>query len=171
MHANRNVDVAFIRDFNTSGTATYSGTPAPGDGYGSCSNTYCHSTGTSLATGIVPTNTTTAWGSPGQLPCNACHGSEAGNDGTGRPWYANGSPKANSHRSASHIGAACSDCHYLTTMTGTTITDRTLHVNTAYDVTPDTAAGISFAYSFSPGGGTCSTVSCHAGGTTQTWGQ
>ena len=174
-HANGWTNVAFSAGTASAGTYAGQASPVnlkvPGSAYGACGNTYCHSTGTSLATGIVPTNTTTSWGAAGPLPCNACHGSEAGNDGTGLPWYANGVPKANSHRSASHVDGKCSDCHYATTTNGTTITDRTRHANGVYDVTPNTANGISFTYSFSSGGGTCSTVSCHAGGMTQTWGQ
>jgi predicted CxxxxCH...CXXCH cytochrome family protein len=165
-HANGSVDVAFAPKYGGS----YSGTPQPGDGYGSCSNTYCHSTGVSVAAATVPANTTPGWGFSGPLLCNACHGNETGNDGTGRPGYANGSPKANSHWSPSHVGSSCSACHYATTTTGTTITDKTKHVNNAYDVMPNLSSGITFTYTYAPTGGSCTTVSCHAGGATRTWG-
>jgi len=52
-HANRSVDVSFAPMYG----GAYSGTPQPGDGYGTCSNVYCH--GATLSGG---TNTTPAWG-------------------------------------------------------------------------------------------------------------
>jgi predicted CxxxxCH...CXXCH cytochrome family protein len=64
-HADTRIDVAF-GSLNPS--ATYSQTTnTPGNGYGTCSTTYCH------GSGAVP-----AWGG-GPLFCNACHG--AGNIG------------------------------------------------------------------------------------------
>jgi predicted CxxxxCH...CXXCH cytochrome family protein len=171
-HVNGIVDVVIESVFGAASYNDTSATPgAPGNGYFSCSNTYCHSNGTSVATSVVTANTSSAWGAAGPLSCSSCHGSEPGNDGTGRPWYTNGSPKANSHASASHIGAACSACHLATTTTGTTIASTSIHVNKAYDVTPDLASGISFTYSYAPIGGTCTNVSCHSGSAARTWGQ
>jgi predicted CxxxxCH...CXXCH cytochrome family protein len=50
-----------------------------------CSNTYCHSSGTSVATGTIPANTSPNWGGSGE--CNSCHGT--GGPVTGAPNYAN----------------------------------------------------------------------------------
>lgn len=44
-----------------------------------CSATYCHSKGTSVATGSVAANTSPVWGGAGG--CNRCHGTESGTNG------------------------------------------------------------------------------------------
>lgn len=162
-HGNGLVDVNFD-PYYSDGAASYSGTPQPGDGYGSCSNNYCHSSATSVATGVVPANATPNWGTAGTLACNVCHGREVGNDSSGRPWYTNGLPKSNSHRSASHISITCDKCHYPVGSEGNNLSlwgtlSRLYHVNRIYDVAP--GAGVSFTYVFSTIGGTCSGTSCH----------
>jgi predicted CxxxxCH...CXXCH cytochrome family protein len=119
-----------------------------------CSALYCHSDGTSLATGQTPVGSI-SWGGAG-LACTACHGNP--------PAYANGAPKANSH---SRHSFSCNTCHAGTTADGTSIADKAFHANRAYNVTP--AAGVSFSYAYAATGGTCSSISCHHNGTA-TWG-
>jgi predicted CxxxxCH...CXXCH cytochrome family protein len=119
-----------------------------------CSALYCHSNGTSLATG-QPSGGSVVWGS-NTLGCSGCHDNP--------PAYATGSPKANSHVSHSF---GCGFCHAGTTTDGLTISDNTLHSNGVYNVTP--GAGVSFTYVFSATGGTCSNISCHNNGTA-VWG-
>ncbi|BDV43886.1 cytochrome c [Geotalea uraniireducens] len=122
---------------------------------GSCSGVYCHSDGTAVATGTVPAVASDSWGA-GVSSCSSCHGYP--------PAYANGAPKANSH--ARHPNA-CAKCHAGTTANGSTIADRSLHLNRSYDLAP--GSGISFSYSYDAGGGTCSGISCH-GGSSARWG-
>ncbi len=85
-HVNRMVDVQFGAWPNSS--ATYAGsTPMsklPGSAVGACGNTYCHSNGTSVASGTIPAHTSVNWGTAGPLACNSCHG--AGGT-TGAPYY------------------------------------------------------------------------------------
>jgi predicted CxxxxCH...CXXCH cytochrome family protein len=145
-HANYQVDVIFDPYFGSN--ATYNGTPEPGDGYSNCSNTYCHSNGTSVSTGTIPANTSPDWGS-GSLACDSCHGYP--------PGYTNGSPKANSH--LEHSGYTCNYCHVNTTSDGSSISSTSYHVNKAYNA--DAGAGVSFSYTFDTAGGTCSNISCH----------
>lgn len=150
-HANYKIEVSFDRAFNDS--ASYGKSPSftPGTGYSNCTNTYCHSSGTSVSTGEIPDNTTPNWGSE-SLQCNSCHGNP--------PGYANGSPKANSHgMHVVHSAGDCSNCHYATTADGTTITDKTKHLNKAYDLVPK--PGNSFTYTYAADGGTCATNACH----------
>ncbi|NTW59154.1 MAG: CxxxxCH/CxxCH domain-containing protein [Nitrospirae bacterium] len=158
-HADGKVNVTVDAAF---GNATYNDTSAapgtPGNGYFRCSNTYCHSNGTSVATGAIPANNSAVWGS-GMLSCGACHGNP--------PNYANGSPKKNSH--SAHSGETCDSCHVATTADGTTITDKTTHVNKFYDVNPATSSGVTFTYTSATTGGSCSNISCHGGGNA-TWG-
>lgn len=194
-HVNGLVDVVFDTYF---GSGTFNGTPLPGDGYAasSCSNTYCHSTGTSVSTGSIPANTSALWGS-GVVPCNACHGTPNGSpyaSGDYRkaaPLYADGSPKKNAHQLHVRAGAStvtdpsCAMCHQTVTSTNTTITGTGLHVNKLYNV----AQGGSYprwsgsnngssqvvsigAFTFNAAESTCTSVSCHpdgGSGTTTKW--
>jgi predicted CxxxxCH...CXXCH cytochrome family protein len=155
-HANHQIEIMIPTYFGYS--ARYNGSPNPGSGYSSCSNVYCHSNGTSVATGSVPANISPVWGS-GTPPCTGCHGFP--------PSYANGSPKANSHLKHAAAGFGCNACHGTTSSNGTTITNYSRHVNRSYDLAP--AAGISFTYVFAPTGGTCSNISCHNNGSA-VWG-
>lgn len=163
-HVNGTVNVAFEPVF---GAATYNDTNtttgAPGNGFFSCSNTYCHSNGTSVSTGTVPANTAAQWGATGPLPCDSCHG--AGGDGSGRPDYATTAPKANSHQSQKHVLLSCNKCHYSTTTMGTTIASTTTHVNKSYDVNGDGTLLSSFTYAYNTNGGACSNGYCHSKGT------
>ena len=155
------------------------GQHAPSASYGSCSNLYCHSNGTSVSTGTIPGNTSPTWGTPGPLACDSCHGSGTGN---GMPNYPNGSPKANTH--AAHVNKqshwngptliTCKTCHFSTTTDDTTIADKLLHVNHKYDVKANGSQQsvyipVSFIYTPLPTGGQCFSVSCHRG-TTVYWG-
>jgi predicted CxxxxCH...CXXCH cytochrome family protein len=119
-----------------------------------CSALYCHSNGTSVASGLAVTSSI-VWDS-NTLTCVGCHGNP--------PAYVNNSPKANSHGSHNF---SCGICHAGTTADGISISNSSLHVNKKYDVSP--GAGVSFTYVFSESGGTCSNISCHKNGTA-VWG-
>ena len=154
LHVNYQIDIRFAPKYGSS--AVYNGNPVPGSGFAGCSNTYCHSNGTSVSTGTIPDNASPAWGS-NSLACTSCHASP--------PAYANGSPKANSH--PAHASLSCDKCHNATTTDGLTISNPANHGNKAYDLQP--GSGISFTYTYSSSGGSCSSVSCH-GYTNATWG-
>ncbi|MDD2852867.1 MAG: hypothetical protein PHY09_13330 [Desulfuromonadaceae bacterium] len=109
---------------------------------GTCSSISCHNNGDAT------------WGAT--LGCAGCHGNP--------PTYPNGDPKVNSHAKHSF---GCVTCHSGTTIDGITITNKNLHVNGIYDVTPGAEA--TFTYTYAATGGNCSTISCH-GGTSATWG-
>ena len=59
-HVNYKVDLVFPSNFGAS--AVYNGTPAPGDGYNTCSNISCHYS-----------TTTPAWGTATPITCVGCH--------------------------------------------------------------------------------------------------
>ncbi len=124
--------------------------------FGTCSTFYCHSDGTSVASGVVTPFTTPAWGGAA-LSCTACHSYP--------PSYANGTPKKNSHQA--HGAFGCPQCHSLTTLNGATIISPGKHINGAFDVAP--GIGGMLNYAFAPSGGTCSNISCHFDGSA-TWG-
>ncbi len=134
------------------------------DGTMTCSAVYCHSDGTSVSTGVVPSFVSPVWTVPGPLACNSCHGYP--------PAYEQDNPKSNEHFKHGHQTHPCSDCHYTTTNDGAHITDMTKHANRVYDVAPDPTVGNAFAYTWAKGGGTCRSVMCHGLGHADgvTWG-
>jgi predicted CxxxxCH...CXXCH cytochrome family protein len=175
LHVNGGVDMRWAPD--TVGPAVvYSGTATPGDGFGSCASTYCHSDGTAMKTNAITPSITPVWGTPGKLPCNGCHGNKThGPPLDGMPAYANGSPKPNSHPSHSvGRGIGCPICHFGITKDGVSIADRANHATKkyggSYNLSPSGAylgKPVSFAY----GSGSCSNVSCHlVPATVRVWG-
>lgn len=114
-----------------------------------CSNTYCHSQGTTFTVASA-THTAISWS--GSKTCADCH------DGTAAgPGYTNNSPKANTH--AQHVttsGYVCADCHSSTVNGSNSIIDTSKHLNRAYDVS---GASIT-SYTYVSDGGTCAT-NCH----------
>lgn len=139
-----------------------------------CSTTYCHSKGTggtsqSGDARAVAANTSPGWGTNGTIACNSCHGSESGNDGTGRPHYTTGAPKANSHESAGHASITCDKCHRATTTTASSITDTTKHANRIYNVDGTGTVPYTFTYTYNAAGGSCAASYCHGAGT-PAWG-
>lgn len=120
--------------------------------FGSCSNLYCHSNGTSVSTGSIPDNSTVNWGTAGPLACSSCHGNP--------PAYASDSPKKNSHVKHNYT---CNICHSVTTATGSTIASVAAHVNNSYNV--DQGGSATFSYAYNASGSTCVSVSCHSDGT------
>jgi predicted CxxxxCH...CXXCH cytochrome family protein len=141
------------------------GAIAPSVSYGQCTNLYCHSNGTSLLAPTAP-RTIPTWGGA-TLGCDACH------DGTSTgPSYPNGAPKANSH--AIHVvtnGYGCNACHYDTTTSGTTITTPVNHVNGAFNLAPNTVAGVNYTPTIGTPStpSSCANITCH-GGNSATWG-
>lgn len=153
-HVNRQIEISIPTFFGAA--ASYNGSSEPGNGYSSCSAVYCHSDGTSLATGVIAATDTPPWGS-GAIACSGCHQYP--------PAYLNGTVKANSH--ASHGNFGCNVCHAGTTTDGTSITGFITHVNKIYDL--QAGPGVSFNYVFAATGGTCSAISCHNGNSAK-WG-
>jgi len=150
LHVNKVKNVAFD-GFNNIGTISGS----------TCSQIYCHSTGTSVATGASPVASVN-WS--GTLNCSGCHGGTGNN---GWPTYTSGAPKANSH--VKHGGYDCTYCHSATLSAPTTIGTPANHVNKAYDV--GQKLGINtFSYWFTTNGGQCSNISCHGVGSQAKWG-
>ncbi len=142
-------------EFNATAGGSWSGTQ--------CSNTYCHSNGTSFT---APSQAAMSW-SASITTCNSCHGDMSRTDGM--PNYSTG--KANSH--AAHVqnnNYTCNNCHNDTTTDGATITNYAKHVNKAYNLQAG-GSGISFTPTIgdptTPS--SCATISCH-GGNDATWG-
>ena len=129
---------------------------------GYCSNTFCHSNGTSVITSVIPANTSASWG--GTTTCLSCHGVGGADDG--RPNYVNNTPKRNTHGDGAsygvtHKATVCTTCH--TGVAGTagayTISDTTTHNNGAYN--------LQGSLGYTQATGVCSTPGCHG---SATWG-
>jgi len=158
-HVNGVIDIAFNTAVTTGAYNAIESpmSKRPQTGYSACTNTYCHSNGVSVSTGVTPANSSPVWGS-GAMPCTGCHDFP--------PAYTNGSPKANSHDIHSAYG--CNVCHALTTSDGISITSTQYHVNKAFNV--NAGGGASFTYTYYSTGGTCADISCHSG-SSATWGR
>ena len=159
-HANAFVDYSGAKAGNAS---SYSA--------GSCSASYCHSSGKKGKAGMASTvePATPSW-SGAALSCNGCHGARltptagvAFNSVAGEPNYqsgAAGSPSANSHQK--HVGAAgagsCANCHSKTTSTGSSISAGSQHTDGFINFT--SGNGKSFG---KVAGKSCSNISCHGG--------
>ena len=138
---------------------------------GSCSATYCHSSGKKGQSGMVSTVEPAApsW-SGAALGCTGCHGAKltptagvAFNSVAGEPNYVNGgagAENANSHQK--HVGAAgaatCANCHSKTTTTGSAVIAGSQHLNALNNYT--SGNGKTFAKLANK---TCSNISCHSG--------
>lgn len=129
-----------------------------GKTYGTCSNVFCHSDGTTASTGGAATTTSPVWGSTGSTTCTSCHGYP--------PRYQMDQPKSNMH--FPHARYSCAVCHWTTTTDGVTLTNSGTHGNGAYDVVQgpgfiDSYSGNAVTFQSSPdiGGASCSNISCH----------
>ena len=161
-HANGTIDISFS---GNAGGAVYSKGSGftPGTGYGSCSASKCHGSGT-VTWGVALWSTT--------VQCGKCHSSvAAGAITAGAPFYttsyptkvtANTDAKAGAH--TSHLTApdgltntfVCSDCHGSLTLTAVT------HMNGATDfVWSPLAKTGGLTPTYSPATGRCSNVYCH----------
>jgi len=150
-HLDGNVDVYDVTADVGGGISDlgYPSANPKGNGYQSCTTTYCHSSGQSTTDGnsAVPTYNAVTWGS--SVSCGECH--------------ATASLASGSH--AKHLASAsvngCSDCHTGANAAGT-VYNSVIHVDSNIDV----AAGVTYNAAGAPGNGygTCSAASCHNDG-------
>lgn len=139
-HADYKIDVAFS-GLGAGGSYTQSAVNPPGNGFGSCSTIYCHSSGQSadgLSATPVYAGTNPAWG--GTAACGSCHATTTMTTG--------------SHTQHLALDTNCGNCH--TGASAAAYSDAA-HVNQLIDV-----AG-SYTLGGAPGNGygTCSTATCH----------
>lgn len=134
------------------------GTTVTNGGSMSCM-VYCHSDGTSVATGVLSNHPSPSWIN-GSTDCATCHSYP--------PSYSQDQPKSNSHQRHILAGFTCQHCHYGTTADNSSIIATGNHGNGQYDVigSPTFYANgqdhiLDLVYEFDIGGGTCSTNSCH----------
>ena len=124
-----------------------------------CTNIYCHSNGQPLG-GPYTTKTATWNQAMGVAPndCSVCHGGLATSTAT-----------IATNRHNTHIGSysmGCEKCHQLTTTTGTTITDKTHHVDGNKDVS--IISNLVSTTAYDSVNHQCSNIYCHSQGTSGT---
>jgi len=133
-------------NYNANDTTDADGKPISTDG--SCSNLYCHSDGN----GGAP-NVAVSWDmAAGSLDCESCHNYDA----AAANKMSSGSHTAHINDGTVIPNQGCEVCHNATTTDGTTIADKSVHVNGTKDVV------LSGGGSYS--GGNCSTNYCHSNG-------
>lgn len=168
-HVDRFVSIRFASS-TTAINGTYNGAPASGTTYrkapgttpGSCTNVYCHSSGTSSAGPFVGTSVP-VWGTPLTGACTACHG---GDRTTAVP-MGTGAHSKHLAGGSGNFAFACDSCHSLTATGNTAIATPGNHVNHRIDVAMSAAWGGTYSASgHQPGApaGTCNTVYCHSDG-------
>ena len=152
LHVNGQVDVGIVTKFS----GTYNGTLKPGDGYGACSSSYCHSNGLASS----PTYYTPTWGNVASGACGTCHGVTAA-----------APPASTPH--IEHVGSAnpylfaCDACHNgkVSVTANSTIqpahANFTSHVNKLRDVKFN--SGSPFG-TYSSANQSCRNLYCHSTG-------
>jgi predicted CxxxxCH...CXXCH cytochrome family protein len=158
-HANYNIEVRIPSPY----WGSYSQMPwnTPGQGYGNCSSTYCHSTGVS-----PPTYATPVWGSSPTGACGTCHG-------------VRDTDSPSSARHLQHVGTiagggykyACVICHS-TVVTSTAssavvpaISSISHHVNTTISVAFETYNPRGTVLNIGGSNSQCMQLYCHSDGT------
>ncbi len=177
-HVNGSVDWAYD-------TATYtwlsgalykssesgSATPVPSTSYGTCTNLYCHSQGTSNTAPFTP-NIAALWGGALDATCSGCHSGDKN---------ATNNMATGSH--TKHVVSSsmdCTKCHTQTASDSRTISNQANHVNNlvnvAYDTFSNPGGNATYNGSTSPVAktpgtayGNCTNSYCHGSGT-PTWG-
>jgi len=164
IHVNKSINLAWTglaaapATTYTKGNSFAAGSAA----YGSCSNSYCHSTVQNATTGLAgATYRSVSWASATTLTCAGCHVDMA-TDATG-----SGSHRIHSNAAGANLD--CAVCHLNYTRTSTTAA-AAMHSNGQIELG---AAGFTYsqgaAHAPANGFGTCSASACH-GQATVTWG-
>jgi predicted CxxxxCH...CXXCH cytochrome family protein len=153
---------------NTSGSQT----PVPSTSYGTCSNLYCHSQGTSNTSPYPAPNIAALWGGVLDATCSGCHSGDK-----------NATNKMVTGSHTKHIvdsSLDCTKCHNQTASDSRTISNQANHVNNFVNVAYDTASnpggngtynGLTSPMTKIPGTAyaQCSNIYCHGSGT-PAWG-
>lgn len=172
-HVNRQVNVAF-NNSTTAVSGTYNGvaspmTKLPGSATGTCTNTYCHSKGTSTTPSSAPPNIVPNWTSNLDATCSSCHG----NDSTAG--YKMGTVGSSTHTAhvQTYTSFTCDYCHAATVSNSRTVATLANHVNRKVDVQFNAWVNSAATYggatpnSKLPGAAmtNCANTYCHSNGT------
>ncbi|WP_282000432.1 CxxxxCH/CxxCH domain c-type cytochrome [Geotalea uraniireducens] len=182
-HVNKLVNVAFDNSTTAVG-GTYAGvaaplTKAPGSGYGSCTNVYCHSTvQPDGGVGVPVYQTTTAWGASPGNNCGTCHADGSSHMGAGTMATGSHTRHLAYTLDTASASARCAICHNIgggTFTNGASCNDMSCHQHKGVvdkhadhniDVIIAGFFGGTYNGSSQPGSGysTCTNVYCHSDG-------
>jgi len=159
-HANATIDVSIDATYGGSynGSNTSPGNHSPGQGYGTCSNVYCHSDAR------TPTYTSPSWGGAA-LNCTGCHGGAGGSTGGAGTTL---TTSHTVHTDTSGFAYTCNYCHTTTASNNTTIADYSRHANKTKNIAVDTSVGGTGTDGGNYTAGKCSNIYCH-GSTSPDW--
>jgi predicted CxxxxCH...CXXCH cytochrome family protein len=131
--------------------------------YGSCTNIYCHSDGTTATGGTV--NIVPTWGVT-SLPtnCTGCHNGSLIVATSSRMASGTHTPHIDNEGVAASF--ECKICHNVTVSGNTTISNYSNHTNAVVNVSFDATYGGSYSGTGVPGAanGNCTNVYCHSNG-------
>lgn len=152
-HGNYAINLWFSGSVSA-GTAYSRGTSiTPGTAYGTCTTSYCHSTGTTSPTYASPAP---IWGNAGSATCGTCHGATAAN-----PPASGSHPKhAGWNTTSGYVYQFyCYKCHntVVTNAATAAIASYALHVNGTRDVGLDGGGNWN-----DPGASQCNSSYCHS---------
>jgi len=153
---NVNIDATYGGSYN--GSSTTPGDHSPGQGYGSCSNVYCHSDAR------TPTYTSPSWGGA-TLNCTGCHGGAGGSTGGAGTTL---TTSHTVHTNTSGFAYTCNYCHTTTASNNTTIADYSRHANKTKNIAVDTSVGGTGTDGGNYSSNKCSNIYCH-GSTSPDW--
>lgn len=146
-HADNVIDVSFSAAYG--GSAAYNGNGfgdhAPGNGYGTCANIYCHSNAAPFDKSNI--FMTQNWGDPART-CTSCH--DTGGASTGL------SGRHAAHTNAVTYGFTCEKCHSATASGTSTIKAGAPHADTVKDVV------FSQGGTYGAGSRSCTSTYCHS---------
>lgn len=160
-HVNKTIEVDFSGSTVATGTlysgGTTAGNHAAGGGFGTCTNSYCHSTGQSTTGGATPTYASPVWNTAA-LNCGSCHLNFDSNAS------ATGDHVKHAQGTANLSCATCHNGYTETTAPNATHINKTIELSfsgtnatgTTYSQGLTSAVGNNF--------GSCSTSKCHGSG-------
>ena len=170
---NRVLNISFATAPNN-GNGSYTGQlndylPSQNNLFGDCTNTYCHSKGTSATPSDASPNITATWGGTLNANCYGCHG----NDNSAA--YRMGTVGSAAHiKHVQSYAYGCVKCHAATVSGNRTISNYANHINRQVNVAfnnSTTAENGTYAGTASPmtkipgsASGTCANVYCHSNG-------
>ena len=134
------------------------GALAPSNGYGDCSNVYCHSNGQS---GVAAKYHATNWSNKmDSMGCIWCHdGKQSGATATELSGKHDKHMNKTSNSALGSDGYNCVDCHAATVVNNTQISTQSNHANGFADY-----SGALAGHTYNAAGKTCSSVYCHSNG-------
>ncbi len=161
-HVNQSINLSFSG--SAAGTTYSEGAAStPGNGYGTCSTSACHSSGQASDGGPTPIYANPTWGATG-VACGSCH-KNMDTDAT--------APGSHAKHAQGSYNMACAGCHngYTeSTVAGATHTNGSVNLDFSTSISPSASYSQGNTHALGNFYGTCSTAYCHSAGQGSTGG-